>query len=472
MELSEAINSMFKWYEKSDTCYAYLEDVGSSIDAGEKFESSRWFKRGWTLQELIAPREVVFYNRRWNLLGTRTSLAPKIHEITQIQITILLPEGNTIHEGRGRDARMGEYSVAERMSWAAHRETTREEDIAYSLMGMFGVNMPLLYGEGRNSFIRLQEEIIKRTPDQTIFAWEFEIDSGKRPENSYGELHSVHFFASSPYNFRNCHGINGIRTDRDKHLPTPHSLTCHGLEIELPVIKSNGSALLTGILNTSKSNGNSKTLFQGILLQVIHGHWETYHGNTYHRIGLETSQISTVSLDARAASEATIRRITIAFPSQKRLLDIKESELSEIVLNDQWSKSSGLSVTDVSWAPSLETSKVDMNQYWDRESKILSSPIDVFQHEGRLGIRFGGTQPGFMLVLSRYNGFGVYTRDRTLWNDKTQIEVSFHQHTRKVRKTSLAMENGKWDLEIAPTMKSVHGARIYVLNLIGRKSRW
>lgn len=176
-ELSEAINSMFQWYEAAAVCYVYLSDVAvgqNPVDfatsSGQGSSSSRWFSRGWTLQELIAPRRVEFYNRDWQSMGTRADLSSAIRAVTGIPTDILsfAPTAATASVSRLLEL----TSVAERMSWAAKRVTTREEDTAYSLLGLFDINMPLLYGEGRaKAFRRLQEEIIRATDDESIFVW-------------------------------------------------------------------------------------------------------------------------------------------------------------------------------------------------------------------------------------------------------------------------------------------------------------
>ncbi|KAK4183893.1 heterokaryon incompatibility protein-domain-containing protein [Podospora australis] len=206
-ELSEAINSMYRWYQEAHICYAYMDDVtldaqqnlppsdtssaasGHSIPKREvgrpntpsmtgkplfhsipsilrdydklprTFENSRWFTRGWTLQELIAPPLVEFYAHDWQEIGTKYSLRNVIAKVTGIDIRVL--EGadpTTCH-------------VAERMSWAANRQTTRVEDAAYCLLGIFKVHMPLIYGEGHRAFYRLQKEIMKTTEDYTMLAW-------------------------------------------------------------------------------------------------------------------------------------------------------------------------------------------------------------------------------------------------------------------------------------------------------------
>ncbi|EEU42748.1 uncharacterized protein NECHADRAFT_47276, partial [Fusarium vanettenii 77-13-4] len=159
-ELSEAINSMYSWYEKSEICYAYLEDVYGLAEDEEEFRKSSWFTRGWTLQELIAPAEVEFFTNNWVKVGTKSGLASTLEKITRVAKSALV---NGVHAYKA--------SVAEKMSWGAHRKTTRAEDQAYSLMGIFGVNMPTLYGEGHRAFARLQHEIMRISHDHSIFAW-------------------------------------------------------------------------------------------------------------------------------------------------------------------------------------------------------------------------------------------------------------------------------------------------------------
>ena len=156
-ELSEAINSMFKWYQKAVVCYVFLADLAPE---SVSLKDCEWFRRGWTLQELIAPREVHFYDKYWSVYGTKSSLQWQVAQITGIDQKILTGVTD-----------LAEIPVAVRMSWAANRITSREEDMAYCLLGIFNVNMPMIYGEGSKAFTRLQEEIIKDNPDMSIFAW-------------------------------------------------------------------------------------------------------------------------------------------------------------------------------------------------------------------------------------------------------------------------------------------------------------
>ncbi|KAI0357086.1 HET-domain-containing protein [Trametes cingulata] len=162
-ELSEAINSMYMWYAQATVCYAYLFDTddGENPSApSSSFRVSRWFTRGWTLQELIAPRDVVFLSKNWQPLASKMTIAKLLEQITGIDAAVL----------RGQRS-LDQVSVARRMSWASKRETTRLEDQAYSLMGIFGVNLPTIYGEGSEAFIRLQEEIMRRSSDRSLLAW-------------------------------------------------------------------------------------------------------------------------------------------------------------------------------------------------------------------------------------------------------------------------------------------------------------
>ncbi|KAI0102501.1 heterokaryon incompatibility protein-domain-containing protein [Nemania sp. FL0031] len=162
-ELSEAINSMFRWYQDAAVCYVHLTDVPDDTSPDSlltALSGSRWFTRGWTLQELLASSDVIFYSDKWQKLTTKRNSVAILSTVTGIEKSFL--EGSPLETA----------SAAKKMSWAASRETTRIEDIAYCLLGIFDVNMPLIYGEGKRAFRRLQEEIMKANPeDHTLFAW-------------------------------------------------------------------------------------------------------------------------------------------------------------------------------------------------------------------------------------------------------------------------------------------------------------
>ncbi|KAJ3548062.1 hypothetical protein NM208_g1198 [Fusarium decemcellulare] len=175
-ELSEAINSMFRWYQNATVCYAYLSDVSANDDLVQSMPKSYWFTRGWTLQELLAPRHVVLYSQEWQCLGTKYGLVRLLSSITRIGEEYL----------SGKDIQLA--SVAKRMSWASRRNTSRVEDIAYCLLGVFDINVPLIYGEGMKAFQRLQGEILRTIPyDHTLYAWGTTIDweSAKLPLSLY-----------------------------------------------------------------------------------------------------------------------------------------------------------------------------------------------------------------------------------------------------------------------------------------------
>ena len=211
-ELSEAINSMFQWYRDAAICYAYLDDVDGSEDptglvdgenqsaGGSSFACSRWFTRGWTLQELLAPSEVIFLAADWSEIGTKKSLRSAVSRVTRISEKVL------------EQCRWDEYSVAQKMSWAASRQTTRVEDEAYCLMGLFDVNMPLLYGEGRKAFSRLQQAIMQRTEDQSIFAWSY-------PDDDHSHTLVSGMMAPSPQFFKDSSQIEVLNRSHDYQGP-------------------------------------------------------------------------------------------------------------------------------------------------------------------------------------------------------------------------------------------------------------
>ncbi|KAH8905735.1 HET-domain-containing protein [Coniochaeta sp. PMI_546] len=175
-ELSEAINSMFRWYQQALKCYVLLADVSStSVEDCHKvdsdFRNSRWFTRGWTLQELLAPPDLVFFSKQWMPICRRDEIATTINDITKIPERVLGTRARTVKWYPGQ-AMEDNLPIAEIMSWASNRKTTRIEDEAYCLLGVFNINMPLLYGEGPNAFRRLQLEIIQRTTDLSFLAWQ------------------------------------------------------------------------------------------------------------------------------------------------------------------------------------------------------------------------------------------------------------------------------------------------------------
>jgi hypothetical protein len=203
-------------------CYAYLADVPESHTPAElegdthrhttSFSRSRWFTRGWTLQELIAPPELQFFSSTWQKIGDKSQVSTLIESITGIEQEILF-------SGDPSTA-----SVGQRMRWASSRSTTRLEDIAYSLMGIFDVNMPMLYGEGDKAFLRLQEEIARTSDDQTLFTWRADTQSISAYRGP---------FARNPSEFSHCRTVVSSRTSK---VSIPFTNTSAGFEAHFQLI--------------------------------------------------------------------------------------------------------------------------------------------------------------------------------------------------------------------------------------------
>jgi hypothetical protein len=235
-ELSEAINSMFSWYARAKICYVYLADVCHTDplnvqDNPQPFSRSRWFTRGWTLQELIAPRIVSFYAQDWTWIGDKSSLSEILEDITGISGLVLVSQQSFL-----------DCSVAQRMSWASQRQTTRVEDLAYCLIGLFNTNIPLLYGEGSKAFLRLQQAIIRQTDDETIFAW-----------TGVGEGGSG-LLAPSPANFVDSAIIGQDMRRRDR---PPYEETNRGLSIECQLLPCEMNTYVVPLNCNRRRDGSS-----------------------------------------------------------------------------------------------------------------------------------------------------------------------------------------------------------------------
>ncbi|PIL32615.1 hypothetical protein GSI_05318 [Ganoderma sinense ZZ0214-1] len=203
---------MYDWYSYAKTCYVFLPDVSSHEAVGSRargcweteFRQSQWFSRGWTLQELLAPNVVIFFSKDWQVLGSKHALASLVEDITSIEAAVIKCKKP-----------LNQVSVAGRMTWAASRKTTREEDRAYSLLGIFGVNIRIVYGEGSYAFYRLQEAIIDEIPDQTIFAWQLcPPQKGLLPE-TFSRPSDAHRYRYTPA----LSTIPSARATPDKQLP-------------------------------------------------------------------------------------------------------------------------------------------------------------------------------------------------------------------------------------------------------------
>ena len=219
-ELSEAINSMYNWYKSAKFCFVYLFDFEAyekyeghyqdletayeSDPALRSFSRCKWFTRGWTLQEMLAPNAVEFFDANWKFFGEKHDMISLLTFVTKIASEFFW---------NPRTA-----SVAQKFSWAAHRETTRVEDIAYCLLGLFDINMPLLYGEGVKAFKRLQLEILSSSEDESIFAW------------SDNSIWASGMLAASPSNFVDSGKIVPLQDPRLYR--SPYQMTHQGLQIE------------------------------------------------------------------------------------------------------------------------------------------------------------------------------------------------------------------------------------------------
>ncbi|KAF4992163.1 hypothetical protein FGRMN_7369 [Fusarium graminum] len=248
-ELTEAINSMFLWYKCSAVCFTYLEDLAPN-DSGDYdlltgFPACRWFTRGWTLQELIASQALEFYDCHWRYRGNKSELRREISEMTGIDLAVL--EDNAMLES---------IPIAKRMSWAANRQTTRTEDLAYCLLGIFDVNMPMLYGEGTRAFARLQEEIIKETTDMSVFAWKSQ-DASDTPSRQFRGI-----LAQSPSEFAHCRCLSRAPSMRYGY---EFTMTNKGLRLETYLAETKNAEYILN-LACILSNDGDDTLRIGVFL--------------------------------------------------------------------------------------------------------------------------------------------------------------------------------------------------------------
>ncbi|UKZ74702.1 hypothetical protein TrVFT333_002372 [Trichoderma virens FT-333] len=329
-ELTESINSMYQWYEKSAVCYAYLSDVTITDPSSDAtFGESVWFTRGWTLQELIAPKTVEFFNATWQKIGTKESLKDIIWEVTKIDQAML--------EGADPD----EFSIAKRMAWASNRTTTRSEDRAYSLLGLFKVNMPMLYGEGERAFIRLQEEIMKYSDDQSLFAW-------KSTHNNYRGL-----LAKSPLDFIDCFNVV---PSKSKWSRSPYTFTNRGLSIQMPMV---GWAMETYLAALDCELENTPNSRIGIYLQLLP------ESGQFARVLLEGAD--TCAFDSKLAAKAQYKDIYVR---QKDYVDRPIDRLYGF-----WIRTLPTKITTVSTGENDRVSEVQSLNEWSDEDRILEMPI-------------------------------------------------------------------------------------------------
>lgn len=308
-ELSEAINSMYDWYSHAEVCYVFFADVSDAESPhapDSRFRRSMWFTRGWTLQELIVPWGTVFLSKEWRMIGTKASLAGVIEAVTGIERDVLL-HVRPLHT----------VSVARRMSWASLRRTTRVEDEAYCLMGIFGVRLPVIYGEGTQAFIRLQEEIMRRIPDQSLFSWGLMLPLDTRtPDKPLPGLRRVpvdelraskgaYLLASCPGDFQHSARFSPIPLDvlfAQLELPSSAPTVCfptsHGIQITLPVFtmqfagKGSPVEMQLAMLACEDSAGRLPALF----VSAMEGSWTHFTSGYDGENGFSVSHDGIVEL--------------------------------------------------------------------------------------------------------------------------------------------------------------------------------
>ncbi|KAG2030353.1 hypothetical protein BDR03DRAFT_974707 [Suillus americanus] len=248
-ELDEAIQAMFNWYRSAAICIAYLACSSNVSD----FAKEPWFTRGWTLQELLAPEKMKFYGKDWKPLSDnfddkhpRDLVIPSIDEIS-IPITPSQPDILTaitrLTEIESRDLisfSPGIHNVHQRLRWASRRTTKRIEDMAYSLIGIFDISMPITYGEGQRSWFRLMEIILQQCKSWEIFVWagEWSPYSSAIPRSPKGyEAFDIQD-STELSNALDMGRLEGIVGEIPPGLRGDHAFatTRHGVQMKLPLL--------------------------------------------------------------------------------------------------------------------------------------------------------------------------------------------------------------------------------------------
>ena len=392
-ELSEAINSMFRWYRNSTVCYVYMADMPANsgfLDCLQTerdedrtrllFRKSRWFKRGWTLQELLAPISLTFFDCDWGSLGSLENLSSAVSSITGIDSSLL-----------SHSSELGDFSVAKRMSWASKRSTTRVEDRAYSLLGLFDINMPMLYGEGEKAFLRLQEEIVRSSSDQSIFAWQ-------NPKDVFGQ---GALFAPSVDYFTGCGNIVEI----PEMMPITYTMSNRGLEIALlhPVIprathdangQSNGLDYSMTVLNCRYEDDLSHCIALKLAAPLTSG--ERYIADSGDR-GSWQPRLTEVPLE-RSAKVSNTRSILLRNVSRST----RTSPLLPKVLIEGFTDMDDLKVISLyprgGWNPSTLTFNPRINLHGQSTAAICFQFEDVYF---MLGVVYTADRYLLSLISSR-----------------------------------------------------------------------
>ncbi|OTB01101.1 hypothetical protein M426DRAFT_323751 [Hypoxylon sp. CI-4A] len=409
-ELSESINSMFAWYRDSSVCYAYIEDIMTL----EGLPASRWVTRGWTLQELIAPDDVRFYNKSWQPLGDRYELALPLARMTGINVDVLLHhhiingepwaahKEETSHINRHLlnahnlscqscqipvfdvGAILEDTPVATKMRWAAKRITTREEDLAYCLLGIFGVSMTLIYGEGlKAAFYRLQEEILKHSDDQSILAWA----SNRNHPSRFLAIHPKEYWLGQPYIQQKSvvqpvPGLKPSETDSNGMEVTPNKLT---LTVLLAALDGDFYEERLDIAILDCVLGSNLLSRPALLLKRLPGHKMSFHRHLSATICI----VEPPNLVLRKTGKPTqeyeiIGSIDLEECRSERIAIVKKSPTSiQSSLNPDLLPSK---ISAVTYLDNLQYKIVDSIPPWtDRQAKTLPpAKISVLAFEAKL----------------------------------------------------------------------------------------
>ena len=435
-ELSEAINSMFNWYRDSAVCYAYLSDLPDVV-----LSESHWFTRGWTLQEMIAPKEIHFFDKDWVFQGSKADLLDQLHRISGVDPMAL----------QGGNLRL--ISVARKMSWSSKRKTTRPEDTAYSLLGLFGISMPMLYGEGERAFIRLQEEIVKEYDDETIFAWK------SSTPGPYAGL-----FARSPNDF--AHSANLVPCQSTDRQVEPISVSSRGLRIIAPLYEMKQFAEPTFMLrlNCKPVHFDMRQKERiGIIVAKRFG-----IGHVYSRINIDDLPIYRFSGEV------------------KTIFGLKESHIEDLGLADRcgfWVR------TPPSWpqAQGFQLALAHPSQYWDPTHNIFRREwVDADKTPFSLIFRStastGNGQHSYFVVLLGTKGLAPATKwsRHQMWckvkfygASKLTVEDLVDEANRLVPKSLLggrdkhAVDGGEGlTLKCYVQLEVVYGQHLFVADLL------
>jgi hypothetical protein len=321
---------MFQWYRDAEVCYAWLADLApEDTSTTESFLRCRWFTRGWTLQELIAPRRVEFYDKPWGIRGTKSDLKDILISVTGINGDAL-ENPDTLYR----------IPVAQRMSWAATRQTTRVEDMAYCLLGIFDINMPMLYGEGPRAFLRLQEHIVKEVNDLSIFAWK------THKEQTY---HGV--FAEDVAAFGDS---SSIQAAEDMSFGSDFTVTNKGVQIEAIIAASVEGGYLVKLNCTEQTEDGLRKRI-GIYLGQ-------HPGGIYSR----TRAFEYAPDDEESQFQS--RRIFIfKHVSPQRSIDLQQSHQNAFFFRSNFNSADDISFPDFPF----HTKTIKPGEHWDARRRMF-----------------------------------------------------------------------------------------------------